>query len=307
MKRALAIAAAAVMIALAIVIRSAIDGDDSSSSTGTGTATGTATGTVACITELADACKALTGVAVRVEDASITAKAIAAGTANIDAWVTLDPWPGIVNQLAKREVTGAANRLARTDLLIAMVGERAARLAPACGGAVNWRCLGDAIGRPWTDLGGEPEWGSVKAGVPATTTAEGLILLGHASSGYYGTENFATNDFDDAFLVWKAKVTSSPATFTTFIQQFPAAFSGVGANKVDVTAGSGTRPVASIDPTPAADAVVVIAPVAGHKIPGGTNSLKDRLREDGWSTDRLSDPSGLPNAGVLLALSGLTG
>lgn len=301
MKRTLAIAGAVLMIVVAIIIRSAIDDGGSSPSTDK------STGTIACITELADACNTLTGVTVRVEDASTTAKAIAKGTADIDAWVTLDPWPEIANQLAKREVASAGNRIARTDLLIAMVGDRAAPLATACGGTVNWHCLGDAIGRPWTDLGGQAEWGTVKAGVPPTTSAEGLLLLGHASSGYFGTENFATNDFDDAFLVWKSKVTATPATFTTFIQQFPAAFSAVGTSKVEVAAGSGTRPVTSIDPAPSADAAVVIAPVAGHKVPGATNALKDRLRAGGWSTDNLDAPTGLPNAGVLLALSGLTG
>jgi len=299
-KRTLAIAGAVLMIVVAIIIRSAIDSDSSSS-------TDSSTGTIACITELADACNALTGVTVRVEDASVTAKAIAKGTANIDAWVTLDPWPEIANQLAKRAVADAGNRIARTDLLIAIVGERAAPLATTCGGTINWRCLGDAIGRPWTDIGGQAEWGTVKAGVPSTTTAEGLIFLGHASSGYFGTENFATNDFDDAFLVWKSKVTATPASFTTFIQQFPAAFSAVGATKVDITAGTGTRPVTSIDAAPSADAVVVIAPVGGHKVPSATNALKDRLRSAGWSTDNLASPSGLPSAGVLLALSGLTG
>jgi len=300
-KRTLAIAGAVLMIVVAIIIRSAIDSNDSSPSADQ------STGTIACITELADACNSLAGVTVRIEDASVTAKAIAKGTAGIDAWVTLDPWPEIANQLAKREVATAGNRIARTDLLIAMVAERAAPLAVTCGGTVNWRCLGDAIGRPWVDLGGQPEWGTVKAGVPATTSAEGLLLLGHASSGYFGTENFATNDFDDAFLVWKSKVTASPATFTTFIQQFPAAFSAVGASKVEVTAGAGTRPVASIDPAPSADAAVVIAPVGGHKVPGATNALKDRLKAAGWSTDNLGASTGLPNAGVLLALSGLTG
>jgi len=300
-KRTLAITGAVLMIVVAIVVRSAIDSDGSSSSTDS------SSGTIACVTELADACSALTGVTVRVEDASVTAKAIAKGTADIDAWVTLDPWPDIANQLAKRDVAGAGNRIARTDLLIAMVGERAAPLATACGGTVNWKCLGDAIGHPWTDLGGQPEWGTVKAGVPSTATAEGLLFLGHASSGYFGTENFATNDFDDAFLVWKSKVTATPASFTTFIQQFPAAFSAVGATKVDVTSGSGTRPVTSIDPAPSADAVVVITPVGSHKVPSGTDALKARLRSAGWSTDNLAAPSGLPNAGVLLALSGLTG
>ena len=87
MKRTLAIAGAVLMIVVAIVIRSAIDSDEGTSTTDP------ASGTIACVTELADACNALTGVTVRVEDASVTAKAIAKGTANVDAWVTLDPWP----------------------------------------------------------------------------------------------------------------------------------------------------------------------------------------------------------------------
>jgi hypothetical protein len=139
------------------------------------------------------------------------------------------------------------------------------------------------------------------------SSAEGLLLLGHATAGYFGTAAFATNDFDDLFLVWKGKVTATPAAFTTFIQQFPAAFSAVGTARVDATAGSGSRPVSVIDAVPAARAVVVISPIDGRGIPGFTNGLKDRLRNAGWSTDGLADPTGLPDAGVLLALSGLTG
>lgn len=303
MKRFLAVAAAVTMIIVAIVIRSGIDGDGG----GSGDTTKPSTATIACITELADQCRDLGGT-VRIEDAAVTAKAIAAGTAQIDAWITLDPWPAMVDQLAKREVTGKATRVARTDLVIAMVAERADRLAGTCpGGAVNWRCLGDAIGGQWTDVGGQPEWGTLKAGLPAQTSAEGVLLLGEAASGYFGNASFATNDFDDAFLVWKSKVTATPATFTRFIQQFPAAFSAVGTTRRDATAGTGTRPVAVIDPVPAARAVVVIAPVEGHGVPGFANGVKDRLRDAGWATDGLDQPTGLPDAGVLLALSGLTG
>ena len=301
MKRLLAVAAAVSMIVVAIVIRSAIDdGGDHQS-------TPKATGTIACITELAAQCRALTGGTVRVEDAAVTAKAIAAGTADIDAWITLDPWPAMTNELAKEQRVDTGTPLARTDLVIAMVAERAARLAPACGGAVDWKCLGDAIGKPWTDVGGQPEWGTVKAGIPAPTSAEGLLLLAHAASGYFGDAGFATNDFDDSFLVWKSKVTATPASFTTFIQQFPAAFSAVGTTRVETASGTGTRPVAVVDASPAARAVVVIARVQRHSVPGFTNPLKERLRDAGWSTDGVDAPTGLPDPGVLLALSGITG
>src|SRR2546423_12439741 len=146
------------MIAVAVVVRSAIDSD--------GGTTGPRAKTVACVAELQVECRALKNVNLRVEDAVVTAKTLANGTANIDAWVTFEPWPTIANLLAGRDVVGTATRVARTDLVIAMAQDRAQRLAPTCGGTVNWKCLGDAIGQSWTAVGGEAIWGTVKAGIP---------------------------------------------------------------------------------------------------------------------------------------------
>jgi hypothetical protein len=302
-KRALAVVGAVVMIAVAVVVRSAIDDGKSSG----GTTSSAESSTIVCVTELAEQCRALTGGDVRIEDAAVTAKAIAAGKEDADAWVTLDPWPAIVDQLAGGDVMGSPSRVARTDLVIAMVEERAARLAPTCGGTVTWKCLGDDIGHAWTEFGGDPLWGAIKAGIPPVSSAEGLVLLGDAASGYFGRSTFATNDFDDAFLVWKSKVTATPADLATFILKFPAAFSAVGTTRTDVVRGSGAKPVTIIDAPPPAHAVAVIASVDGRRIPGFANGLKDRLVNAGWTTDRLDDPTGLPDAGVLLALSWLTG
>ena len=301
MKRFLAITASVVMICVAILIRSGIDTGTSDAKTPSGPIT------IACITELEAQCNALPNVKVRVEDAAITAKAIAAGTAGIDGWVTLDPWPAIVNQLAQREVTGASTPIGKTPLVIAMVQERAVALAPGCGGSVGWKCLGDAIGKPWTDVGGQAEWGLVKTGLPPVSSASGLLLLGNAASGYFNRTDFATNDFDTNFGLWRSKVTATTASYTTFILQFPAGFSAVGATGVEVAHGSGTRPVATITPAPAASAVVVLAPVNGGRTSELATGLKKLLGDAGWSTDGLGDPNGLPNSGVLLALSGLTG
>src|SRR5947209_6453954 len=232
------------MIALAVVTRSAIDGGKSNG----GAPASSGPVTLVCLRELESVCTALSrpNVTVRVEDASITARALAKGDTSITAWVTLDPWPAMVNQLAHREVTTASTPVAATDLVIAMVQERADRLAPKGGGTVGWHCLGDAIGHPWTDVGGQPEWGTVKAGIPPVSSAAGLLLLGNAASGYFGSTTFATNDFDDAFLVWKGNVVRQPSSFTTFIQQFPAAFSAVGSTRAEVTAQAGSRPVVTI-------------------------------------------------------------
>ena len=299
MKRLLAVIGALAMIVAAIVIRSALEDTQDTHASGK-------RATIACIAELESACRSLTNVDVRIEDAVVTAKTLTDGTAHIDGWVTFEPWPDMVNALADRQIAGVGTRLARTDLVIAMAQDRAQRLAVTCGGTVNWKCLGDAIGKNWSEIGGESIWGPVKAGIPPLTTAEGVLLLGEAASGYFNTADFATNDFDDAFLVWKSRLTASAATFTQFIQQFPAAFAAIGATRVEALE-SGSKPVASIDPAPSAMAIATIVPVNGARVPDVAGQLRNRLRDDGWSTQDFSGATGLPNAGVLLALSGLTG
>jgi len=298
-KRLLAVIGAIVMIVAAIVIRSALEGTQETRQSGKRT-------TIACIAELESACRSLTNVDVRIEDAVVTAKTLANGTANIDGWVTFEPWPDMVNLLADRQIAGVGTRLARTDLVIAMAQDREQALAPTCGGSVNWKCLGDAIGNNWSTVGGDATWGAVKAGIPPLTTAQGVLLLGEAASGYFNTASFATNDFDDAFLVWKSRVTANAATFTQFIQQFPAKFAAVGTTRVEALE-SGSKPVATIDPSPAAMAIVTVAPVNGARLPDVAGQLKNRLRDGGWSTQDFGGLTGLPGAGVLLALSGLTG
>jgi len=302
-KRFAAITASIVMIAIAIIIRANIDDGGSSGGGGGGSTSGPVT--IACVTELADECNTLKNVSVRVEDAAVTAKAIAAGTAHIDGWVTFDPWPEIANQLARRTATGDSKRLAASPLTIAMVAERAAAFAPTCGGTVNWKCLGDAIGKQWTEVGGRPEWGTVKAGIPPLSTASGLLLLGNAASGYFGRTDFATNDFDAEFGVWRSNVTTTPATFGEFLLKFPAAFSAVGAIAAQADPGTHTQDVAFIGPPPAVSAVAVLTAVDSNRAQGRAGDLTKALHDGGWGD--VPAATGLPDPGVLLALSGLTG
>jgi hypothetical protein len=298
-KRFVAITTSVVMICIAIVIRSNVIDDSGSPSTPSGPLT------IACVTELEAQCRALSNVTVRVEDASVTARALAAGTAGIDGWVTFDPWPEITDLLAQRDAVGDSIRIVRSPLTIATVQEREVAF-----GCRSWRCIGDASGQPWTDHGGRPEWGTVKVGLPPSTSGTGLLLFGNAVSGFFGRADIATNDFtvDPDFPVWRAKLSSAftPAPFTRFLQQFPAAFSFVGVTDAErstaVRAGVG-----ALVPDPAAFAVVVLAPVNGGRVSGLTGDLRKKLAAVGWSIDAVDQPSGLPNAGVLLALSGLAG
>jgi hypothetical protein len=140
-----------------------------------------------------------------------------------------------------------------------------------------------------------------------------LLLVGNAASGYFGRPDIATNDFDvdDGFGPWFAKLKrSQQATdpFLPFIQQFPASFSAVGAIGAKAEASVGTRAVTIINPTPQASAVVVVVPINGNsdgrvRNLARSSAFRDELRAEGWSVDGVPDSSGLPDAGVLLALS----
>ena len=304
MKRFLAVAAAVAMIVVAIAIRSGIDNGG-----GGGTVSTPSRPRIACAPELETWCRSLTNVELHIEDASVTARAVASGSAQLDGWVTFDPWPEMVNELAGHAATHGTAHLAETPLVIAMVAERSAALAPRCGGTVNWKCLGDAIGKQWIEVGGKAEWGTVKAGFPPISSALGVVMLANAASGYFGRVDFATNDFDTDFALWRSKVTETPATFADFILKFPAAFSAVGTTQVEVTRGVASRPVATIVPSPSAAVTVSLTAIGDHDLPSRlVDQLTKALRTDGWGQP--TSPTlkhDLPEVGVLLALSGLTG
>jgi hypothetical protein len=328
MRRALAVLAAAGMIVAALVIRSRID--DNKPHVVSVSSSGPRTGplTIVCITELENECNAIHAAhpdaQTRVEDAATTAQTLAkGGTTEIDGWLTLEPWPDIANQMAANQVNGpiftSETSMASSPLVITTVKQRANVLASNCAsGAVDWKCLGNNVGKPWTDLtGGIQAWGKVTVGNPPLTSATGLLLFGNAATGYFGRTDISTNDFDDAFNTWSANMKSTftdPDAFREFVTQFPAKYSAVGGTAGEAMGNLGTKAdqVSVTTPNPAATAVVTLAPVgSGDRAQAvgrlaGTSGLQDTLKMDGWDFGNIPPTTGLPDAGVLLALSGLS-
>lgn len=303
MKRLLAVLVAVWMIGLSLYIRSRLDDDG-------GGASSSGQLKIACIQELADACDALrsSGVDVIVEAPAATVTRLVAAQPDIDGWVTLDPWPGIADAKSGRTTPTVA--VASSPLQIAVVGERANALAAACGGTVGWRCLIDHVNQPWSELGGRAEWGSLRVGLPSTSSATGLLLYGNAVAGYFGRTDYGTNDFDAEFQAWNAglRSTFADSTFTRFVQQYPAAFTAVGAVGAEVATGLGTRPARVIEPSPAGRAVVVVAALRERdaKDLAKRRALTDALQRLRWTDAPVpTEQTGLPAAGVLLTLSEL--
>jgi hypothetical protein len=301
-KRLLAVLVAVSMVGLSMYVRSRLDDRDGGSPSGHLK--------IACIQELADACNALrgSGVDVVVEAPAATVTRLAAAQPDIDGWLTLDPWPAIAEAKSGRSTNTVA--VASTPLQIAVVGDRASALSAACGGAVGWHCLIEHVNQQWSELGGRPEWGALRLGLPLTSTASGLLLYANAVAGYFGRADYGTNDFDAEFQAWNAgfRSTLTDAPFTRFVQQYPAAFTAVGALGAEVATGLGTRAASVFEPNPPGRAVVVVAAVRQRDANdlAKRKALTDALQHSGWTDAPVpTDRTGLPGAGVLLALSGL--
>jgi hypothetical protein len=300
-KRVAAVVAAVTMIVVSLFIRSRLDDDNKSN--GDRPDDG-GRPVVACVTELADACQAAYGdsVELRVEDARTTATALAKGSSDLDAWVTMAGWPELLSAKGI-DPPLAVTPVASTPLVLAAVKERVATLACASSG---WSCFLDSAGKQWGDLGGNASWGTLRVGINRSTSASGLLLQASAVAGVAGTADVGTNDvaYTDARQLL-GRVEQDADAFGAFAVQLPARFSAVGALQADVNARSGTKAdlITTIALTPAATATAVVARVANGQRLDPTKLAKP-LTSAGWTTPPAAS-TGLPDGGVLLALSGI--
>ena len=220
LKRIGAVAAAVVLIAGALLVRDALDGDDDDPTVASGSEPTTAPTTpsspdvIVCAEELGLVCgslaAALPAAEVRVEPAYTTLDALAAEGAEPPLWVTMSPFPGMVD--AQRATTGddplalATTAVGLTPLAVASPasGGRLTALEASCAGAPLWRCIGEQAGTPWADLGADVG-GTVRPSV-GDVEESGLALLAFAGAiaGYFDDPTFtqASWEADPGFLPW---------------------------------------------------------------------------------------------------------
>lgn len=352
MKRFLALLAAAAMVAAAVLVRGWLDDRGDASDDGDDGGPSDEQATLLCDPALVAVCRQLEeqrgDLVVEVVDAASAFDRFADPVFStrddpVDGWLVPAPFPAMVDEARQRGGQAPVfdeigDPLARSPLVIAMWVERADALAPGCpGGEVGWRCIGDAAGRPWGDLGGSPGWGRLEPGFedPATS-ATGLLIVGQASTAFFDTPSFASNDFDrDGFRGWlrnlEDSVPSFPATAGSPLRQMlvagPATYDLAGTTEAE----AGPAIVRSRDrerlrilyPSPMATADVQFAPVGGA---AGAERLGEILADAdtagllaaaGWRVDGqplaegldadlvLPDGNGLPRPGVMQALRDL--
>lgn len=290
MKQLLAVAGAALLIALAVVVRGALDDDGDSGDDGDGRGDGGEL-VVACVRELREACEAIDGVGeLRVEDPADTI----AAAGEVDAWVTFDPWPAIAAEEQRREVfEGTPVPVGSSELVLV---SRTDALAEACAEDPNWACVVDVAP-------------SAAPALPPPTTALGALLLGHAAADWSAVvrpgEPFARNEFElPEFRAWLGGLDVSADPVADMLQFAPAGPAATGTTLADFDRRVASSPRAGGLRETVGDAVVAIV-VAGPRAGrvAGDDGFLGALEDLGWHRTPDAVTTGLPNPGVLLALS----
>jgi hypothetical protein len=325
--------AAVLLVVVALYVRNRIDEDGGG---------GGGTVRLLCTTELEAACTELADhadVAVTVEPAGTTTQSLASlpdarrAGVGFDAWLAPSPWPQIVDVLRRQNQLGPmfgtpSDPIGRSPLVLVARADRRPVLeaTPACGGKVDWKCIGAVAGRSWADLpGGQAAWGTVKpAHGDPTVSAVALLVLSQATSEFLGTPDYSRADLQDneQYLDWlsgiERAVPKLPPTqaspFAEMLQQLPTAtYDVVGTTEAEAGPGIAAaapdrrRELTLLYPEPVVTADVVLAPVAGHDgdAEGLTDDLAAALAHNGWRVPGQSNARGVRDTPALPRRSGL--
>jgi len=298
-KRVLAVIGAIALVLAAIALRSLIDdGDDPGGGRG-------AAALVVCDPDLRRACEALTDVEVRVQDSAATSAALVAGDAELDVWVTSSAWLEVTTARLDRTSAplGEAVPLASSPIGLHALADRAAVLELHCAGGPTWRCIGDAAGRPWSEIGGPSAWGSVRIGLPDPDTAVGLATLGAVAVGHFDGTDFAANDFT-GFRDWLARLAGpsrgGDRTLLRTLLRVRGTYDGAALTEAEA---GGQAALATMTASPEVRARAVAVPVDGRLSPAARRGLQGALVDAGWTADDLDAAvSPLLRTGVMGAL-----
>ena len=330
MRRALAFIVAAGMIAGSLVVRDRIDERSARKRTLL---------RLTCVTELADVCDGLANasdirVDVVVEPAGTTADRLStAKVADLDGWLVTPPWPEAVDEARQRVgltklFAPSGEPVARSPLVLVVQKLREQALRASCGGAIGWKCVGDAAPKQWSDIGGLAAWGPVKPWHPdPREEAVGLLVAGQATAAYVGRTDVSTDDLDDpAYGDWlgglELAVQRTNGSVTDMLTA-AAQVDVVGTTEADaapqIASAEVTEKPVVLYPRPVATADLLLAPLAGSRVTGALRSLvggagRRALAKAGWrvrgqdlargvpASVSLPAGNGLPSPGLLTAL-----
>lgn len=209
-----AVLAAAALIVGAVFARRALDDEDAAADDDP--PVDVVPTTLLCITELRAACLAVAAdhpeLEVTVEDAGRTLDrlAVLADPDEASLWATLEPFPAMVDVL--RTTGGLAlieadvAPIAATRTAIALPsGARDDLLLAECADGALWRCVGDAAGVAWTEIGSDTDLGTVRPALgDVESSASALASFAAAMAGYFDDPDISRTrwEADPDFVGW---------------------------------------------------------------------------------------------------------
>jgi hypothetical protein len=302
---ATAVVAVALIVGAFLIRRNVIEGDDDADA-GDGPEPASE---LVCLTELANVCNALADandeLEITVEDAGETLDRLADGEA-VPLWLTVEPFPAIDGSLRAGDV------LAASQLTVGTKDGHDEVLAGDCESTALWRCIGDAVGEAWGDLGDSGGSGTVQPSVgDVDRSATALASFADAVAGYFGTAQVSTVDLQDpAFLAWVRPLVravplsalSGGTPLDTMLTR-RSAVNVAATSDAEISAlGAPGAEVERSYPEPSMWLQAVLAAPAGVDVPEGLAAeAAAALRAKGWDPpDPATQP--LPSATTMLAL-----
>src|SRR5262245_36354710 len=189
-------------------------------------------------------------------------------------------------------------------------------LTTACGTDPLWRCIGDHAGTPWSELGGEANWGTIRPAFgDVDASALGLASFAHSVAGYFGdTEISRTRwESDPGFITWLRRLTDV-ASGVSLSGGSALGTMATRPSALDVAATAGYE-LAALDvggerfapnyPSPEMWLQAELAVPGGAAAPGDLAAdLATMVRDVGWDAPSAAT-SPVPSAPTMLALRGL--
>jgi hypothetical protein len=313
MRRLVAVLGAVFMVGAALLVRDFVAGDDEGGGDSSETDDRPADLTLVCAEELEAVCEALEDddaiAGFATEDAGVTVDRVATEDLEADAWLTLDPFPGMAD--VAREQAGEGTQYdepmgteVSTDMAIVAHPSRADALAEACGGEVDWECLGEVADDPWSEHGGDAAWGQINIGMENLDSASGLLTSAQAVGDYVENDQFASNDLDANDVDrWMNQFSRGDGALDDMVLQGAGAYSAVGALGTEAEAAGASAQGQGLVisyPAPMYRAeVVLVAPGASAEDLIDPDVLASALADAGWEGGGATT---LPSAGAMYAL-----
>lgn len=317
-KRIGALAIAVALIVGAVLLRHNIDSTGSSTtSTPDATATASSAYSVVCSTEFAAICRQLGGnVAVIIEPAGITLDRLSKAPADLpDAWLTLDPFPAMLDDTRTRAAISnavtATALVAATEPSLAMLTDRVTAFQASCGVAATWRCVGDYAGTAWSAHNGQDAWGRLRPSLSdPSTEGSGLVHFANAVAGYFNTADYNRNTWetDPRFSSWLRNLTSntlvtasgSSPLGTLLVRQSALNIASTTTAEVAQVPEATAAKLGVISTTPSIEMVAVLATMGRSNAAIEAKLTALVQTQNGWHAPATTQPR-LP-AGTFIAL-----